>query len=51
MGLLGPLASAEPVKLAHSDWLAWLLPLALVEIYFGFKWQATLRRPTRWNAV
>lgn len=43
MWLLTPLASQEPVKLAHSDWLAWLVPLLLVEIYFTFKWQATLR--------
>ncbi|QSX73848.1 DUF2306 domain-containing protein [Lysobacter arenosi] len=43
MWLLAPLASQEPVKLAHSDWVAWLVPLALVEIYFTLKWQATLR--------
>lgn len=43
MGLLTPLASTEPVKFAHSDWLAWVLPLLLVEVYFSFKWQAMLR--------
>lgn len=47
MGLLSPLASTEPVKLAHSDWLAWVLPLLLVEVYFAYKWQAVLRSGKR----
>ena len=51
MWLLTPLASQEPVKLAHSDWLAWLVPLVLVEIYFTYKWQSTLRRVTASKSV
>lgn len=42
MWLLTPLVTSEPARLAHSDWLAWFIPLALVEVYFTFKWQATL---------
>lgn len=44
MGLLVPLAGSEDVRLAHSDWLAWLVPLLAVELYFTHKWQATQRR-------
>jgi uncharacterized membrane protein len=40
--LLEPLASDKGIRLAHSDWLAWLTPLLLVELYFTFKWQETL---------
>jgi uncharacterized membrane protein len=42
MGLLVPLAGNEGIRLAHSDWLAWLIPLLAVELYFTNKWQSTL---------
>lgn len=42
MWLLVPLASDEGIRFAHSDWLAWLIPLLVVELYFTFKWQSAL---------
>jgi len=42
MSLLVPLAGNEGIRLAHSDWLAWLIPLLAVELYFTHKWQSTL---------
>ena len=42
MGLLVPFAASEGIRLAHSDWLAWLVPLLVVELYFTHKWQSTL---------
>ena len=47
MWLLTPLVTSEPARMAHSDWVAWVIPLAVVEIYFSFKWQATLRGAKR----
>ena len=41
MGLLVPLAGNERIRLAHSDWLAWLIPLLVVELYFTHRWQST----------
>jgi len=37
MGLLEPLVNSEDARLAHSDWLAWVLPLVILELYFGRK--------------
>lgn len=42
MWLLVPLAGTEGIRQAHSDWLAWLIPLLVVEVYFTLKWQSTL---------
>ena len=39
MWLLVPFSDSMDVRLVHSDWLAWLIPLVLVEIYFSLKWQ------------
>ena len=50
MGLLVPLASSESIRLAHSDWLAWLIPLLAVELYFTHKWQSTLGNRVSRNA-
>lgn len=43
MDLLAPLAEDRSARFAHSDWLAWLVPLVLVEAYFTIRWQAALR--------
>ena len=51
MGLLVPLASSESIRLAHSDWLAWLIPLLAVELYFTHKWQSTLGNRVSRNAT
>ena len=51
MGLLVPLAGNEGVRLAHSDWLAWLIPLLAVEFYFTHKWQSTLGGRASRNAA
>ena len=40
MWLLVPFANSEDVRLVHSDWVAWIVPLVLVEIYFGIKRRA-----------
>jgi uncharacterized membrane protein len=37
MDLLVPLVGSEDARLAHSDWLAWVLPLIVLELYFGHK--------------
>jgi uncharacterized membrane protein len=39
MWLLVPFSDSVDVRLVHSDWLAWVIPLVLVEIYFSRKWQ------------
>jgi uncharacterized membrane protein len=44
MWVLEPLSKVEAARLAHSDWLAWVLPLIAVEIWFGMKWDRLLRR-------
>jgi hypothetical protein len=42
--VIGPwLSASEDVRLAHSDWIAWIVPLVMVEIYYGFKWRRLLR--------
>lgn len=38
MDFITRFASEAPAANAHSDWLAWVLPLILVEIYYGRKW-------------
>jgi uncharacterized membrane protein YozB (DUF420 family) len=47
MWTLAPVSSVEAARLAHSDWLAWVVPLVAVEIWFGLKWSQALyaRRP------
>ena len=47
MTWLEPFSSNEMVRLAHSDWLAWVVPLVLVEIWFGLKWNRLLRAGRR----
>lgn len=37
MGLLVPFVGSEDARLAHSDWLAWVIPLLVLEVYFGRK--------------
>lgn len=48
--LLAPFASAKDLQMAHSDWLAWLVPLVGVEIYFAVQWQRALRASRRMAA-
>ncbi len=40
------LSRSEDAALAHSDWIAWVVPLVAVEVYYGRKWDALLRRRT-----
>ena len=47
MGALVPFASDENARLAHSDWIAWVVPLVLVEVYYGRKWDRLLRKRER----
>ena len=45
MSTLGPLLSiSEDAQLAHSDWIAWIVPLVAVEVYYGIKWDRLLKR-------
>jgi len=45
MGTVGPwLSTNEGAALAHSDWVAWVIPLAAVEVYYGRKWDRLLKR-------
>ena len=47
MALITPFASEPVAANAHSDWLAWVLPLVLVEVYYGRKWDRLLNRRGR----
>lgn len=47
MFLISPFASEEAAANAHSDWLAWVVPLVLVEAYYGRKWDRLLRKRQR----
>lgn len=47
MWVLEPFSKVEAARLAHSDWLAWVLPLIAVEIWFGRKWDRLLKRRER----
>ncbi len=47
MAALEPFASNENARLAHSDWIAWVVPLVLVEAYYGRKWDRLLRKRAR----
>ena len=44
MGWVGLFASEKAAANAHSDWIAWVIPLVLVEVYYGRKWDRLLRR-------
>ncbi len=44
MDILAPFASNENARLAHSDWIAWVIPLVAVEVYYGMKWDRLLKR-------
>lgn len=45
MDTLGPwLSKSEDAQLAHSDWVAWVVPLVAVEVYYGVKWDRLLKR-------
>ncbi|HVF37708.1 MAG TPA: DUF2306 domain-containing protein [Sphingomicrobium sp.] len=47
MGLVELGASNKDVAFAHSDWITWVVPLVLVEAYYGRKWDALLKRRAR----
>lgn len=47
MWALAPLSKVEGARFAHSDWLAWVIPLILVEIWYGRKWDRLLKRRER----
>jgi len=47
MALITPFASEPAAANAHSDWIAWVLPLVLVEVYYGRKWDRLLRKRER----
>ena len=51
MWLLLPFAKTESIRLVHSDWLAWVVPLVLVEIYFGIKSKAKVSAVKKENNV
>lgn len=44
MSNIKPFASETAAANAHSDWIAWIVPLLLVEAYYGVKWDRMLRR-------
>ena len=48
MQFIGPwLGSSEDAALAHSDWLAWIVPLLFVELYYGVKWDRLVGRSAK----
>ena len=47
MDAIVPFASSKDAQNAHSDWLAWVIPLVLVEVYYGRKWDRLLKRRER----
>ena len=46
MDRVGAFASNKEAANAHSDWIAWVLPLVLVEVYYGRKWDRLLKKRT-----
>jgi hypothetical protein len=47
MWALEPFSKIEGARFAHSDWLAWVLPIIGVEIWFGRKWDRLLHKRER----
>ena len=47
MAFITPFASEKAAANAHSDWLAWVVPLVLVEVYYGRLWDGLLRKRGR----
>lgn len=47
MWALEPMSKVEGARFAHSDWLAWVIPLIAVEIWYGRKWDRLLKRRER----
>jgi hypothetical protein len=47
MALITPFASEPAAANAHSDWIAWVLPLVLVEVYYGRRWDRLLKKRER----
>lgn len=47
MWALEPMSGVEGARFAHSDWLAWVIPLIAVEIWYGRKWDRLLKRRER----
>lgn len=47
MWALEPFSRVEGARMAHSDWLAWVIPLIAVEIWYGRKWDRLLKRRER----
>lgn len=47
MDLVAMGASNKDAANAHSDWLTWVVPLVLVEVYYGRKWDRLLKRRER----
>lgn len=48
MDIIEPwLSKSEDAALAHSDWIAWIVPLLAVEVYYGRKWDQLLKRRER----
>lgn len=47
MWAIEPFSQVEGARFAHSDWLAWVVPLIGVEIWFGRKWDRLLKRRER----
>lgn len=44
MDWVGLFSSEKAAANAHSDWISWVLPLVLVEVYYGRKWDRLLKR-------
>jgi uncharacterized membrane protein YozB (DUF420 family) len=48
MDMIEPwLSKSKDAALAHSDWIAWIVPLLAVELYYGRKWDDLLKRRER----
>lgn len=44
MEWVGLFTSEKAAANAHSDWISWVVPLVLVEAYYGQKWDRLLKR-------
>jgi uncharacterized membrane protein YozB (DUF420 family) len=47
MGFMDWFSANREAQFIHSDWLAWIIPLVLVEAYYGREWDALLKRRER----
>ena len=44
LGAMTFLTASKDAQFAHSDWIAWVIPVVLVEAYYARQWDALLKK-------